>query len=387
MSGAADPLRPGALAVCQSALGDYALQRYPARRNEQLRAWTGADMLLLDAVAALSSRPAAALVVNDEHGALCTALSGCGIATTLWTDSALSARASALNATHNSLPQPEILWSTQQPQTSPQLVLLRIPKQKALLEQQLATLAGVLQPGSLLLAAAMDKHTPAGLERELAHWIGPTTRERGRLKAHLWRTQGGLQAAPAAPDTGGRYACEVLGIALYSAANVFSRDGLDIGTRFLLDQLPRLRPVSRAVDLACGNGVIGLAALQAGLADTMWFCDESAQAIASAQVNAGRLLNTAIDRARFLHGDGLLDWSDEAPELILCNPPFHIQHTVDDFVGRRLILQAAQTLAPGGALCMVANRHLDYRAALRPGFRHWQVLAENRKFRVYLAEH
>jgi 16S rRNA G1207 methylase RsmC len=175
-------------------------------------------------------------------------------------------------------------------------------------------------------------------------------------------------------------------MSLYAQANVFSREGLDIGTRFLLDQLSRLRPVSCAVDLACGNGIIGLAALQAGLAHEMWFCDESAQAIASARVNAGRLLQTLPHGARFLHGDGLLDWSGPAPELVLCNPPFHIQHTVDDFVGRRLIQQAAQRLAPGGALCMVANRHLDYRAALRRGFRHWQVLAENRKFRVYLAE-
>ena len=386
MSGAADPQRPGAVALCQSALGDYRLQRYPARRNEQLRAWTGADILLLDAVAALPSRPAAALVVNDEHGALCTALAGCDIATTLWTDSALSARASALNAAHNGLPPPAVVWSTQRPEGNPQLVLLRIPKQKALLEQQLATLASMLQPGSLLLAAAMDKHTPAGLERELAHWIGPAARDHGRLKAHLWRVPGGRQTAPEARDSSVEYACEALGMSLYAQANVFSREGLDIGTRFLLDQLSRLRPVSCAVDLACGNGIIGLAALQAGLAHEMWFCDESAQAIASARVNAGRLLQTLPHGARFLHGDGLLDWSGPAPELVLCNPPFHIQHTVDDFVGRRLIQQAAQRLAPGGALCMVANRHLDYRAAFRRGFRHWQVLAENRKFRVYLAE-
>ena len=178
-----------------------------------------------------------------------------------------------------------------------------------------------------------------------------------------------------------------LGIPLYALPNVFSREGLDIGTRFLLDQLPTLRPVSCAVDLACGNGVIGLAALQAGLATTVWVCDESAQAIASARVNAGRLLaSTADQQTRFLHGDGLLAWTAEAPELVLCNPPFHAQHTVDDFVGRRLILQAAQVLAPGGALCLVANRHLDYRSVLQTGFKQWRVLAENRKFRVYLAE-
>lgn len=374
--------------LCQTPLGDFLLQRYPTRRKELLQAWCGADLLLLEAVTQTLPRPASALVVNDEHGALCTALSASGIATTLWTDSALAAHAAALNTANNSAPAVDVVWSTERPPAAPNIVLLRVPKQKALLRQQLATIAGLLPVGALLLAAAMDKHTPKGLSEELQHWVGTPHREHGQYKAHLWRTQRAAEPVPAAPEPGQNYACEALGIPLYALPNVFSRESLDIGSRFLLDQLPALRPVTRAVDLACGNGVIGLAALQAGLATTVWFCDESAQAIASARINAQRLLapTTSQHKTHFFHGDGLLDWSEQAPELILCNPPFHAQHTVDDFVGRRLILQAAQVLAPGGALCLVANRHLDYRSALQTGFRQWRVLAENRKFRVYLAE-
>jgi 23S rRNA (guanine1835-N2)-methyltransferase len=167
--------------------------------------------------------------------------------------------------------------------------------------------------------------------------------------------------------------------------NVFSREGLDLGTRFLLEQLAQLRPVARAVDLACGNGVIGLAALQRGLASELWFCDESAQAIASARLNLETVLPEQVAQAHFHHGDGLRDWSAPAPDLILCNPPFHLQHTVDDYAGRRLLSQAAAVLAPGGQLCLVANRHLDYRRTLAQGFRQQRILAQNRKFRVYLA--
>tara|TARA_R110000772_G_scaffold223149_1_gene333596 strand:- start:70545 stop:71711 length:1167 start_codon:yes stop_codon:yes gene_type:complete len=387
MSETVDSATAGTPQLCQTPLGDFPLQRYPARRKELLQAWCGADLLLLEAVAQMRPRPTSALVVNDEHGALCTALSASGIATTLWTDSALAARATALNTANNSVPAVDVVWSTERPPAAPDIVLLRVPKQKALLRQQLATLAGLLPAGAPLLAAAMDKHTPKGLNEELRHWIGSPHREHGQHKAHLWRAQRAAEPVSAAPEPGNDYPSDALGIPLYALPNVFSREGLDIGTRFLLDQLPTLRPVSCAVDLACGNGVIGLAALQAGLATTVWFCDESAQAIASARVNAGRLLaSTADQQTRFLHGDGLLAWTAEAPELVLCNPPFHAQHTVDDFVGRRLILQAAQVLAPGGALCLVANRHLDYRSVLQTGFKQWRVLAENRKFRVYLAE-
>ncbi|HEY7775475.1 MAG TPA: methyltransferase, partial [Kineobactrum sp.] len=64
---------------------------------------------------------------------------------------------------------------------------------------------------------------------------------------------------------------------------------------------------------------------------------------------------------------------------------FHLQHAVDDYAGRRLLEQAAACLAPGGHLCLVANRHLEYRPTLQRHFRSARVLAQNGKFRVYLA--
>ncbi|MDP4789737.1 MAG: class I SAM-dependent methyltransferase [Haliea sp.] len=384
MSGAADPDASKTWPVCHCALGDFQLQRYPARRKEMLRAWCGADLLLLEALAD-HPLPTSAIVVNDEHGALSTALSSRGIATTLWSDSALSAHAAALNTARNGAPEVRVVWSTEPPPLAAELVLIRVPKQMALLRQQLESLAANLAPGTRVLAAAMDKHTPAGLEEQLALWIGPTRRERGRHKAHLWHTQRAEQAAAAPHEPGTRYTCEALGATVYSLPNVFSRDGLDIGTRFLLSQLHQLDPVSCAIDLACGNGVIGLAAFKAGLAETIGFCDESAQAVASARINAQQLLPAPDTQAYFHHGDGLLNWAGPAPKLILCNPPFHSQHVVDEFVGRRLIQQAAEALLPGGVLCLVANRHLDYRNSFKHAFRQWRVLAENAKFRIYIA--
>jgi 23S rRNA (guanine1835-N2)-methyltransferase len=380
MSAAADP----AASICDTPFGSFQLQRYPARKQELLRAWCGADLLLLETVAA-APLPASILVINDDFGALCLPLSAAGAACTLWTDSALAAQALADNArSNNSLP-PALVWSTAVPVEAAALVLLRIPKQKALLEYQLTQLAQLLPVGATLLLAGMDKHLPGGLEDLVSRHIGPCERLRGRYKAHAWRAQRSQHSAATPAEHYSSYLCPPLGATLRSLPNVFSREGLDLGTRFLLEQLTQLTPVATAIDLACGNGVIGLVALQRGLTRELWFCDESAQAIASARLNLETVLPEHVPMAHFHHGDGLRDWVGPTPDLVLCNPPFHLQHTVDDYAGRRLISQAAAVLTPGGQLCLVANRHLDYRSTLARCFRQQRILAQNQKFRIYLA--
>ena len=147
----------------------------------------------------------------------------------------------------------------------------------------------------------------------------------------------------------------------------------------------RLDPVENAIDLACGNGVIGLVAYRQGLARRVAFCDESAMALASARGNWGRLYPEDENHASFFHGDGLKEFTGPPPSLILCNPPFHSQHSVDAWVGQRLLRQASSVLVKDGALCLVSNRHLDYGPVLRRYFSRVTQLASNRKFIIWLA--
>ena len=70
---------------------------------------------------------------------------------------------------------------------------------------------------------------------------------------------------------------------------------------------------------------------------------------------------------------------------MLCNPPFHSNHAVDEYAGRHLLAQCARGLVDSGQLCLVANRHLDYRPTLKRGFGAVEKLAQNSKFIVWLA--
>ena len=367
-------------ARCQTPFGVFDLQRYPARRNERLQAWNSADILLLESFQALDLPASEALVVNDEHGALTAAIQPSG----LWTDSHLSATSVAANLARNDRLPVTVTWSTDPPPHGISCAVMRIPKQAAYFEYQLSLLAETLPDGASLLASGMDKHLSPHTAATLERCFGPTERHPGKRRARVFHARrDGSSPAPA--QCLAAYHCEALGAELYSQPNVFSREQLDIGSRFLLQHLEALDPAVRLVDLACGNGVLGLAAFHVGLAERVSFSDESALALKSARNNALRLYPEQTGNFSFFHGDGLLDFQGEPPQLILCNPPFHSEHTVDDFAGKRLAAQAASLLPDDGRLCLVANRHLDYGAVLRQHCRRVRKLAGNDKFNLWLA--
>ena len=82
----------------------------------------------------------------------------------------------------------------------------------------------------------------------------------------------------------------------------------------------------------------------------------------------------------------MADYSGTPADLVLCNPPFHLNHAMDEYAGRRLLQQCVRHLPPVGRLCLVANQHLDYLATLRRHFRRVEKLARDRRFIVWLAQ-
>jgi 16S rRNA G1207 methylase RsmC len=365
----------------QTPFGDFRLRRHPARRDEPLLAWCAADLLLLEEACQLGIPTDLTLVVNDEHGALCVPLRP----RALWTDSALAALALRRNLQDNAGRDVPVVWSTAEPAAGCELIVMRIPKQLAYLEYQLEILSRIAAPAATVLAAGMDKHLSPQVAHLLERYIGPTQRHRGQRKARLFSARrDGRVSAPPTPLSS--YYCEAAAGELQALPNVFSRDRVDGGSRLLLAQLPRLAAALTVHDLACGNGVIGLAAFRLGLASELVFADESAMAIASARMNAHRLFPADSHAFAFHHGDGLSGCDTPPAGLILCNPPFHLTHAVDDYAGRRLLAQCAHHLQRGGRLCLVANRHLDYLPTLKRYFQPVEQLARDRRFVVWLAQ-
>jgi 23S rRNA (guanine1835-N2)-methyltransferase len=368
-----------ALTHFEFAGGSLELQRYPARPGTPLQAWCSADSLLLEYAIASAVPAAQVLVVNDEFGALGLALPGAAC----WTDSALSQRAITENATRNGVIVPRVIPMDECPVGDFKLVLLRVPKQLSLLRYQLQTLRECLAAGTPVICGGMDKHLPAGVAEIISGFAGSTERHRGQRKARLFSTA--LEPALQAQESASEFFCAELGQTLTSLPNVFSATQLDGGTRLLLSCMEDMPQAERIIDLGCGNGVIGLAAMQCSQSAQLIFVDESAMAIASARLNTQRLFPERLARCEFRHTDGLIDFPAAAAQLILCNPPFHQQHAVDEQVGKRLLRQSATSLPQGGELWLVANRHLAYKSTLQRHFASLERRAEDPRFIVWRA--
>lgn len=360
------------------------LDRQPPRRDDPLQAFDAADEYLLQQVAADGLAPSArVLVLNDSFGALAASLAGHARVTSSG-DSHLAALALAANLARNGLAAEAVTFVPASEAISGpfDLVLVRVPKTLALLEEQLIRLHGQLAPGARVIAAGMIKHLPRAAGDLLERHIGPVQASLAVKKARLLFATPEARAAVASPYPS-RYRLDAPPLTLVNHANVFCREGLDIGTRAFLPHLPQDLGQARVADLGCGNGVLALACALANPEAQFTLVDESYMAVQSARENWSAAFGERPVAIRA--ADGLADQPPRSLELILCNPPFHQQQVVGDFLAWRMFQQARAALTEQGELWLVGNRHLGYHVKLKRLFRRVEQIAATPKFVVLRA--
>ena len=366
--------------------GDFQLSRYPEDKDDPLRAWDAADEYLLNTLAEQfdAERTLNILIINDGFGALTVALANHSV--TVWTDSYLSAEGIKLNLSRNKQPAENvnIMNSLQTPDEPYDVVLIKIPKTLAMLEDQLTRIRPILKAETQIMGAAMVKALHTSTLSLFEKYIGMTRTSLARKKARLIHCQLDKTSASVTSRYPTSYILEGTDHTLINHANVFSRESLDIGTRFFLQHLPKDEKYRSIIDLACGNGVIGLIAAEKNPQAELTFLDESYMAVASAQAN----FNAAFGESRqavFQVVDGLQGIPDHSADLILNNPPFHQQHAMGDGVAWNMFRQSRNVLTQNGELWVVANRHLGYHVKLKKLFGNCESVAGNKKFVVLKA--
>ena len=370
--------------VLESPFAQLRLIRQPEQQNEPLQAFDAADEYLLNHVAEqglpVDSR---GLILNDSFGALATSL----VATmkvTSSSDSFLAIQALEKNLVINGHAFDAVtIIPASEPLTGPfDCVLVRVPKTLALLEEQLIRLQGQLAPNAQVIAGAMVKHLPRAAGDLLERYIGPVQASLAVKKARLLIATPEVKERFVSPYPS-RYKLDEPPIELLNHANVFCREGLDIGTRAFLPHLPKNLGAGRVADVGCGNGVLAIASALNNPQAHYTLVDESFMAVQSARENWQAILGDreVIVRA----GDGLAGQAPNSLDVVLCNPPFHQQQVVGDFLAWRMFQQAREALVVGGALYIVGNRHLGYHSKLAKLFRGVEQVAATPKFVILKA--
>ncbi|MEM1412113.1 MAG: methyltransferase [Pseudomonadota bacterium] len=175
---------------------------------------------------------------------------------------------------------------------------------------------------------------------------------------------------------------------IHSLPGVFAHGSLDEGTQLLLEHLPGLltqRP-RQVLDLGCGTGVIGAAALRLQPELDLTLADSSALALEASRAT----LNANALTARCVPSDGLSAFQGHEGarhrfDLVLSNPPFHEGHHERDDRGAGVFEGIERVLAPGGRLVLVVNTHLPWPRWLDQQFGGHEVLAHNRRFQLLSA--
>lgn len=138
-----------------------------------------------------------------------------------------------------------------------------------------------------------------------------------------------------------------LSVRLRSDAGVFSKRGLDFGTRLLIEAV-ELPEFAKAVDLGCGYGPVA-AVLGRVYSMSKWtLVDVNERAVALARRNTESFQN----RRRVVVSDGFSEVPDIAANAVILNPPIR----AGKIVVYRLFQEAYDHLVDGGALWIVIQK-------------------------------
>lgn len=359
------------------------LRRHPDVEAPNLHAVDGADRLILDEAAdALTAAGAGRVaVIGDRYGALTLgAVVGFGAREVrvhqdpLTGELALTGNAdrAGLAGMYRQCDLGADLLA------GATVVLLQLPRSLAALTEIAETVARYADPSVAVYAGGRDKHLTHAFNDVLATCFADVHATRGRQKSRVLVAAAPTPVTPTYPR---RERVADLGLDVVAHGAAFAGTTLDIGTRFLLDFLPRTDPDARtAVDLGCGTGIlaVSLARLRPGL--DVIATDQSAAAVASAAATAAA--NGVGDHVTVLRDDAMSTLADDTVDLIVCNPPFHVGSAVHTGGALAMFRAAGRVLRPGGELWTVYNSHLGYRPALRTAVGDTEQVGRNPKFTV-----
>ena len=264
------------------------------------------------------------------------------------------------------------------------LVLVLPPRQR---DESRAVLARALQavtPGGWVVASVANDEGAKSAQDDLARIAGNI----GALSKHKCRVfwaQAGDTVDTALVESWSALdrPREVLDGRFLSRPGVFAWDRIDPASALLAAHLPATL-AGRGADLGAGYGFLSSELLQrcAGITALDVF-EAEGRALALARHNLDALGAKALIG---YHWHDVTAGLPQRYDFIVSNPPFHAHGREGrPDIGRAFIAAAASALNPGGALWLVANRHLPYEAELNEAFKRVRMVVDQGGYKIFEA--
>ena len=370
---------------------DLELRRFPDVEADNLFAIDSADRLLLDEAAEhlAAAGPGEVVVIGDNYGALTLGaikrfgLTGVRVHQDRVTgEHALDYNSEDLGIegySHHTLDAELVAGA--------RVVLLRLPRGLDALDEIAGLIARNADTEVVVFAGNRIKHLTTAMNEVLTTHFGRLDVTHARQKARVLVARQPLPVSEDAPvaEFPRREFNTDLDIWICAQGGAFAGTKLDIGTRFLLEVTEQMKPDAvDAIDLGSGTGVLATMLARQRPDLKIIATDQSWAAVTSTQATAEA--NGVADRIEVVRDNGLYQQPDTSADLILLNPPFHIEGTVHLGEALKLFEEAGRVLRPGGELWTVFNSHLGYRTTLSNVVGPTRQVARNTKFSVMVSE-
>ena len=181
------------------------------------------------------------------------------------------------------------------------------------------------------------------------------------------------------------YQFELLGerYSFQSDAGVFSKDGLDDGTRLLLETIAKTDLGTNILDLGCGVGPIGLILAHTDPSRHVVLADVNDRALECAKKNAVNL--GFSDQVELVHSDVYNNLTTSSFSTIVTNPPIRAGKKVT----YAMYAGAISHLNEGGQLILVIRKQQGASSCqeyLKTIFKEVEVVKSKKGYRILIAK-
>lgn len=356
--------------IYSNSNSSFKIDRYPETNLSSLKPWNAADEYIVSFLQE-NKLPSPAIIINDRFGFLPLALQH--LNPTIIIDYKSQEKAILKSLKTNNVDTNNFVFSNilSSDNAHSNLGIVKVPKSMELFSLYLYQLSQMINDKGTVLCGFMTKYFTSSMLEIANRYFGKVEQSLAWKKSRLLilsepvkKQDESLTETVPLPD----------GEQLTQYKGVFSSKKIDVGTRFLLEQLTIGENENTILDLACGNGIIAHQIKEQNPDAELHLVDDFYLAIESAKTN--------LPKASCHFNNELSDFKDDLFDLIVTNPPFHFGHETNIEVSLNLFKQTCKYLKTTGRFIIVANKHLNYSTHLRKIYNQVDITAENKKFQI-----